>query len=168
MKAWHFRFLPKNTTIAHLWQLDKCYQTVLVTLLVFRKLSHSHAVCKNLKPKLQHFRPDWSICMLSVSLHLLVSPEACDRHLCTAVGGFLNPKSITKTSQYCLSSCCKRASVVFFGSRSFTRPSTALAAIGGLGTRLWLYMVTYLNCTELLMLAQTIVLFFHRKEAVYS
>lgn len=120
MKAWHFRFLPKNTTIARLWQLDKCYQTVLVTLLVFRKLSHSHAVCKNLKPKLQHFRPDWSICMISVSLHLLVSPEACDRHLCTAVGGFLNPKSITKTAQYCLSSCCKRASVVFFGSRSFT------------------------------------------------
>ena len=153
LEAWHFQSLPKNAIIARSQRLDRRYRAVLVTLFVFRKPSHSYAACRSLKPKLQQcFRPASSVCTLSVVLRLLVSPGACDHRFCTTVGGFQNTKSITKTARYRLSSRCEGAIIAFFSRnqnyhasrrppdvflrRSFTRPSTTLAVIEGLGTRL--------------------------------
>ena len=81
-----------------------------------------------------------------------MSPGACERRFSTTVSAFLNTRSVSKAARYGPSSSCERAIVAFFCidrkchasrrlpdvilRRSFTRPSTALAVIEGLGTRL--------------------------------
>ena len=99
------------------------------------------------------FQPASSVYMCLAVLHWLVSPEACEHRFGTAVGGFLNTRSITKAARYGLLSSCEHTIVAFFYinrkchafkrppdvilHKSFTRPSTTLAVIKVcMGTRL--------------------------------
>ena len=88
-----------------------------------------------------------------------MSPGACERRFGTTVSAFLNTRSVTKAARYGPSSSCERAIVAFFCidrkchasrrlpdvilRRSITRPSTALAVIEGLGTRLERFHIHY-------------------------
>ena len=158
LEAWHFRSLPRNAiTARYNSSLTTTGQSISSNLGEALRVQKAVSATKcaefwsqELKPC---FRSASIVCTVLAALRWLVSPGACERRFGTTVSAFLNTRSVTKAARYGPSSSCERAIVAFFCidrkchasrrlpdvilRRSFTRPpSTALAVIEGLGTRL--------------------------------